>query len=107
MSQVGQGTLDTAVTPRRVLLRHVHDELFDFLSDPRAAKRCALLAAVELVGHQSLVPAHEGLGRGKGGELFEALAAQRKGKDGETTALSLGKTKPAAAVLGFEDTILL
>src|SRR5712691_6319240 len=107
MPQVRQGTLDAAVTPRWVLLRHAQDELFDFLGDTRASKLFALLAAIELVCYQSLVPTQEGIGRGEGGELFEALTAQWIRQCGETAALGVGKTEPAAAVLGFEDAILL
>ena len=88
-------------------MRHAHDELFDFLGDTRASKRFALLAAIELVGNQSLVPTQESIGRGEGGERFEALTAQWIRQCGETAALGVGKTKPAAAVLGFEDAILL
>ena len=86
MPQVRQGALDAAVPPRRVLVRHAHDELFDFLGDTRASKRFALLAAIELVGNQSLVPTQESIGRGEGGERFEALTAQWIRQCGETAA---------------------
>src|SRR6266571_6269711 len=106
MPQVRQGTLDAAVTPRRVLVRHAYDELFDFLGDTRASKRFALLAAIERVCNQSLVPTQEGIGRGEGGELCEALTAQWIRQCCETAALGVSQAQPTATELGFEDAIL-
>src|SRR5262245_28237912 len=52
VSQVGQGTLDTAVTPRRVLFRHAHDKPLDRLNDPGATKLTTPLAPVKLLGDE-------------------------------------------------------
>ena len=66
MAQVRQGSLDAPITPGRILLRHENDQLLHFIGDARSAPRFALMAAIELLGNQSVVPAHERLGRGDG-----------------------------------------
>jgi hypothetical protein len=38
VSQICQGTLDTAVTPRRVLFRHAHDKPLDLLNNTGSTK---------------------------------------------------------------------
>jgi hypothetical protein len=83
----------------------VQDELLDLLGDTRSSKIIALLAAVELLGNQSLVPSHESIGCGQGAELFESFAAKRVSKRSETAALRVGKPQSAATELGFEDAI--
>ena len=96
MPQVCQGPLDATVTPRRVLLRHAYDDLFDCLGDTRSAKRFALLAAVELVCNQSLVPAQEGLGRGKRGEFLQTFTTERVGQCRKAAAFSISEAEPTA-----------
>ena len=66
-----------------------------------------MLAAVKLLGDQSLVPAQEGVRRGKCGHLFEALAPERVGQRGEATAFGIGEPEPAAIEVGFEGTVFL
>jgi hypothetical protein len=48
MSQVRQGTLDAAIAPGTVLLRHLNHELFDLLGDPRSATLMSMFAPIEL-----------------------------------------------------------
>ncbi len=79
MTQISQCALDTAITPGRILFSHADNELFNLLTDARSAPLFSFLTAIELVGNQALVPAHEGLRRGKGGQLFEALATEGMG----------------------------
>src|SRR5262245_33805708 len=50
MPQVGQGTLNPSITPRGILLSHLDDELFDFLSDPRAPVWLEMRAHVAFAG---------------------------------------------------------
>src|SRR6266496_4453333 len=65
MPQIRQGTLDPSIAPGRIFFGHLDNELLDLLSDTRSATRLSLRAPVKLLGAQSLVPAHEGLGRGE------------------------------------------
>jgi hypothetical protein len=81
--------------------------LLNLLRDARASKLAAVLAAVKLLGDQSLVPAQEGLGRRNRGDVFEALAPERVGQRGEATAFGIGEPEPAAIEVGFEGTVFL
>jgi hypothetical protein len=48
MPQVGQSTLEEAVPPRRVVLRHANDELFNLFIDAWTPRAVPILATVEL-----------------------------------------------------------
>jgi hypothetical protein len=52
------------------------------------SRKCARVAALKLLGDQSLVPAHEGVWRGDGRHRFEACAA--KGVDERSEATAFG-----------------
>src|SRR5215216_5123971 len=94
--QVRQGALDAAVAPRRVLFRHTYDKPLDLLCDAGSAKLTTWLVPVKLLGDQSLVPAHEGIGRHESCHLLEALAAEWVGKRREATAFRVRQAQPAA-----------
>src|SRR6266849_1923074 len=80
ISQVRQSALDASIAPGRILLRHLDHELFDLLSDTRSPERSAMPASVKLLGDQSFVPPHEGIGGDEGCHLCEALAAEWVGQ---------------------------
>jgi hypothetical protein len=105
MTSFVQGTLDTAITPRRILFGHAHDERLDLLSDTVTSQLTAVLTPVTLLGDQSFKPAHEGVWRHEGGHLVEALVAEWMGKRREATAFRVGQAQPAATEPGFKDTI--
>ncbi len=90
-----------------ILLRHLDDELFDLLNDTRSPERSAMLAPVELLRHEAVMPAYERIGRGNRGDLFQARATEWVSKCGEATAFGVGKPQAAATKLRFEDTIFL
>jgi hypothetical protein len=52
-----------------------------------------------------VIPAQEGVWVGNRGDLFEACATERVGERGEAAAFRVGETQPAAAELGFEETV--
>jgi hypothetical protein len=66
-----------------------------------------LLAPVKLLGDQSLIPAHEGIGRHESCHLVEELAAEWVGKRCEATAFHVRQAQPAATEPGSEDAIFL
>ena len=105
MPQIRQGTLDPSIAPGAVLLGHAHDELFDLLSDPRAAKRAAVCAPIELLRDAVVIPPQEGVRRGHRRDLFEAFPAERMGERSKSAAFGIGEAKPAAAEVGFEDAV--
>jgi hypothetical protein len=107
MSQVRQRPLDAAIAPGRILFGHAHDQLLNFLGDTGSAKLTTLLAPVKFLGDQSLIPAHEGIGRHEGCYLFEALGANWVRKRRETTAFRIRQVQPAATKLGFENAVFL
>src|SRR5207249_5239566 len=91
VAQIRQGALDTAISPRGILFRHAHDELFNFLINARSAALFSLQTAIELGGNQAFVPAHERIRRGDGGSSSELLAARRVGYAGTSPALRGGQ----------------
>jgi hypothetical protein len=107
MPQICQGPLDAPIAPRRVLFRHTYDKQLDLLCDAGSAKLTTWLAAVKRLGDQSLILAHEGIGRHESCHLFEALAAEWVGKRCEATAFRVRQAQPAATEPGFEDAIFL
>ncbi len=107
MSQIGQGPLDTPVTPGGGLLSHAHDQLLHLLGDTRSPKRSSLLAAVKLLRDQSLVPAHERIGGREGRHRFEAFAPERVGERRKAAALAVRQAQPSAPVVGFENAVFL
>lgn len=68
------------------------------------APRCA---AVKLLGHETSVPAPQGVGSGKGGHLFERLPPERIGERRKAPACRVREPQPAAIEVGFEDTVFL
>jgi hypothetical protein len=54
-----------------------------------------VLAALELPRHEAVIPAHERIGGGNGGELFETLATERMSQGGQAAALGIGETDAA------------
>jgi hypothetical protein len=105
MAQVRQGALDPSIAPARILCCHAHDELLHLLFDTRTSELAALLTAVELLGDQPLVPVQEGIWRGDGRHLFEALTTKRVGQRRKPPAFGVGEPPPAATALGFENAI--
>ena len=106
VAQVRQRTLVAAIPPRRILFGHTHDKLLHFLDDTRPAQLSALHAPVKLLGDESLIPAQEGVWRGKGRHLLKALAAEWVGERREPAAFRICEPQPAAAEVGFEEAIL-
>jgi hypothetical protein len=90
-----------------MLFDHAYNELIDLLGDPRSATLFSRLAAVELLGNQSLVPSHEGVGCREGGELFASRAAQWRGSGRKASALGVGEVQSSRTELGFEDAMFL
>src|SRR5215813_11987425 len=107
MAHVRQGTLNTAITPRRILFGHVYHELLDLLRHGWPAQLYAARAPVKLLRDQSLVPAQEGVRRGERRNLFETLTAKRMGQCREAAAFGVGQAQPAAVEVGFEDAVFL
>src|SRR5438105_3676969 len=73
MPQVGYGSLEAAVAPRRILCRHPDDALLVLLGDTWSATWSSLQAPVILLCDQALIPPEKRLGRDEGGKLFETL----------------------------------
>ena len=107
MPQIRQGPLDASIAPGRILFGHADDELLDLLSDTRSAQRSPLLAPVKLLGDEALIPAQEGLGRHKRGELFQTLAPERVGQRRKAAAFGIGEAQPTPTEVGFEDAVFL
>src|SRR5919199_5507575 len=107
MAQVRQRPLDPSIAPGWILFGHADDELFDLLSDPRAAKLMALRASIELLRDESLVPAQERVRRGEHGDFLQARATERVSQCSKTVAFGVGQPQPSATKVGFEDAVFL
>jgi hypothetical protein len=105
MPQVGQRSLDASVAPDSILFRHAHDKLLNLLGDTGSAEPLAVLAPVELLRDQSLVPPLEGLGRGDRGDLFEAFGVDWMGQCGETAPFGVGQPPLLVAKFGSKSAI--
>ena len=66
-----------------------------------------MLAPVELLRDEAVVPAQEGIRGGERGDLFQAFATERVGERGKAAAFGVGQAQPAATELGFEDAVFL
>jgi hypothetical protein len=106
MPEIGQSALDTAIAPRGMLLRHANDELFNISNDAWSASLFPFLVAVELVGNQSFVPTHKGIGCGAGGSICELLTAERIGRGRQSAAFDIAQAQAAIWELGFKNPIL-
>jgi hypothetical protein len=104
--QVREGALDASIAPGRILLSHADHELFDLFGHTRSSKRSAVLAPLECLRDEAVVPAHEGIGGGNRGHLLEACATEWVGQRSKAAAFHVGQAQPSAAELGFEDAIL-
>ena len=105
MPRMGQGTRETAVAPRRVLVCHANHKLCDLLRDTRTPELVTLLAPITLLGDPSLRLAQERVRCGESGDVLEALAAQRVGERREAAAFGVGPTAPAATALRLQDAV--
>jgi hypothetical protein len=76
-------------------------------SHPRheVGQRIALLATVKLLGNELFVPAHQGIRSGPSGQGFEAFAAKRKGKGGQTTTFGIGAADASTTGFGVESAV--
>jgi hypothetical protein len=61
-----------------------------------------VVASVELLNDQAVVPAQERGGGGGRGHLLQACAAERVDQCRETAAFGVGQAQSAATELGFE-----
>jgi hypothetical protein len=64
-----------------------------------------MMASVELLRDQAMVPAQKCLWRGNRGHLLQACATDRVRKRRQTTAFGVGQTQPPATKLCFEDAV--
>lgn len=105
MPQIRQGALDAAIAPGGILFGHADDQLFDLLCHTGSTKVATVVASVELLRDQAVVPAQEGLRGGNRGHLLQACAAERVGHCREAAAFGVGQMQPATAEMGFEDAV--
>ena len=98
--------MDASTAPSRILLSHADHALFDLFGHTRSSKRAAVLAPIECRRDEAVVPAHEGIGGGNRGHLWETCATEWMGQRRKAAVFYVGQAQPSAAELGFEDAIL-
>jgi hypothetical protein len=105
--QVRQGSLNAAIAPARILLSHADDQLFDLLDHARSTQAAAVVASVELLRDEAMIPAHQGIWGSNRGQFFEACATDRMGECREAPAFHVRQAEPAATKLIFQDAVFL
>ena len=104
MPDVLQRALDTRVAPRRILLRHSHDQPPDL--DQHAATAEPAAGVRPFPGDELSMAAQNRVGRDDRGDLMEAAAAQPVAVHSQPTAFLIGQADPAVQVRA-EDTVFL
>ncbi len=66
-----------------------------------------MLTPIKLLRDKAVVPTQQGVRRGDGGDIFQALAPERVGERSEAAALGIDEPEPAATEVGFEGAIFL
>ena len=95
VTQIGQGALNAAVAPARIVLRHAHDQFRDMTHDAGPA-RAAAVGEVPLLSNETPMPPHKRIRRNNGVELKQGFAPyclrparqQRPFRVGESDSLS-------------------
>jgi hypothetical protein len=59
-----------------ILFRHLDHKLFDLLNDTRSPERLAMLAPVELLRNEAVIPAYERIRHGNRGDLVQERLEQ-------------------------------
>src|SRR5215471_14836924 len=96
MTQIGQRSLDSPITPTAVFLRHPQDQILD----PRRFSRSAaspFTTAIMFLRDQSAMPGQQGLGRDNRRPLSQNPASKSLGPRGQSAALVIvGPESPLA-----------
>ena len=104
VTEVLQLALDPRVAPRRVLLRHPHDQLADGLHDAPAGRLGLLVGPLE--ADQWPVPSHDRVGRHDGGYAVQEESAELLALQGEAPALVVVQSEPTSLELLPQDAVL-
>jgi hypothetical protein len=107
MPKVGQGTLDTAVAPGRILLGHAHRQQFNLGGHRRSSRLRARWRVITLLGHKAAIPALEGLRSGDRGDFLKVFSVDWVRQDGKAAALGISEVKTTALEFGFQEAIFL
>jgi hypothetical protein len=102
---VRQGSLDTAVAPRRVFLSHPHHECFKRDGHSRSSRLRVRRCAMTLLGDKAPIPAMQGLHSDDGGDGLGPFSVDRMSQYGKTAAVGISEAESTALVFRFEDAI--
>jgi hypothetical protein len=105
VTQVFQGTLNTIVAPRAVLVGHTDYQIFDFLVHTGTAYRLWWLRGLNLVIRELTVPGEHGIRLGHGGDFGQRFLAQLGAQLSEFLTLAVGELHAAVDLLE-QDAIL-
>ena len=106
VSQVGQGTLDAIVIPRRAVPRHAKNQLNDGWGYRRPPDLLAAVAVVPLLRDEHPVPAHDGVRRDDRPNLSEYLSARDLAFDRQASPLVVIEPDPLPAMRFLQDLVL-
>jgi len=95
VTEVGQRSDNSIVTPAWVLSRHLNYQLHNLVLNWRPARIRALSGTVELLGNQPAVPPKYCVRFGDAGDLFQSFTAQSLANFGERESLRIRQSQPS------------
>jgi hypothetical protein len=104
VAKVLERTLNPRVAPRRIFLRHPHDQVTDRADDSAAA--CSGPRIGPFAGDELPMPTEQRVRRDKCRHIAQRLSAHTVGAGGQPSPVVVGQPKPASAELSPKDTVL-
>src|SRR5262249_41843190 len=106
VAKVLQPAANAWIAPRRILVRHAHDERRDVRLGGRST-RAARLRPVVLLGDAAPVPPEDRIRCHDAGDGREVTTAEDVAFEGETASLVVGQAQSTSTVHPAQDSILL
>ena len=104
VTEIGERTLDSIVTPGSILPRHAEYQIGDLLRDRRSTG--PLPGIGPLLRDELPVPSEQRIGRHQRLQFIKCPAPQHLGLHGQAYPLCVGEPKPLSFELLLEDTVL-
>jgi len=76
MPQIGQGSLYSIISPRRILAGHLDHKIDDFLAGSWSSRRLATLRVIPFLSDQLAISAENCIGRKQGTDFLKPFLAQ-------------------------------
>ena len=99
MTKIGQGALDSIVSPGGIRSNQLKDRSRHFARRWRSSRiLLSTVTVIPLLGNQSLVPAQQRVRGDDGGDLFQQLASEDLALDREVSSLRRMRFSPISSL---------